>query len=230
MTGAPARHEYADVASLVGDVASRVIELLEDLQATGIVPHVTLTGGTVADEIHREIGRIGPTSGVDWGAVEFWFSDERYLAADSPDRNAGQARSAFLDAVGARRVHAMPAADGGLTLADAAASYAEEVRASDTHSFHLTMLGMGPDGHVASIFPGHPAGEVDAIAVPVTDSPKPPPERISLSTEALCHSERVWFVISGDDKRAIAERVWQGDRELPAARVSGETETVWFLA
>jgi 6-phosphogluconolactonase len=225
-----ARHEYADLGTLAGDVASRVIELLEDLQATGVVPHVTLTGGSVADEIHRELGRIGPTSGVDWGAVEFWFSDERFVPADSPDRNAGQARSAFLDAVGARRVHEMAAADGDWTLAEAAAAYSDEVRASDTHAFHLTMLGMGPDGHVASIFPGHPAADLEAIAVPVTDSPKPPPERISLSTDALSHSERVWFVIAGDEKRAIAERVWAEDASLPAARVRGQAETVWFLA
>lgn len=220
--------EYDDIGSLAGDVASRVIALLEDLQAIGTAPHVVLTGGSVADEIHRELGRVGPTSGVDWGAVEFWFGDERFVPADSPERNAGQARSAFLDAVGATRVHEMPAAGTGRSLEEAASSYADEVRASATHAFHLVMLGMGDDGHVASLFPGHPAAELDAIAVPVSDSPKPPPERISLSAEALCHSERVWFVIAGDEKRAVAERARTGDRSLPAARVQGSSETIWF--
>ena len=222
------RHDSA--SDLAADVATRLLELLADLQSGGEVPHVVLTGGTIADEIHREVARLADTSGVDWGAVEFWWGDERFVPADSPDRNAGQARSAFLDAVGASRVHEMAASDSGVSLEEGAAAYAAEIRSSPTDRFDLVMLGMGPDGHVASIFPGHPAAEVDAVVVPVTDSPKPPPERISLSTEALCHSDRVWFVVSGEEKADAAERARAGDQSLPAARVHGHTETLWFQA
>ena len=168
---------------LVGEVASRLIELIEDIQAAGRIPHIVLTGGTIADEIHHEVARIGVTSGVDWGAVEFWFGDERFVPEDSPDRNAGQARSAFLDVLGATRVHEMAPSDAGPTLEEAAAAYGREVRESDTLDFDLVMLGMGPDGHVASMFPGHPALEIDDVAVPVRDSPKPPPTRV---TRLIC--------------------------------------------
>ena len=221
-------HTYEDDASLTGDVASRFLELLEDIQAAGSIPHVVLTGGTIAEEIHRELGRVGPTSGVDWGAVEFWFGDERWLPADDGARNVVQAREAFLDVVGATRVHGVAGSDAGVSLDDAAATYGDEVRASDTHSFDLVMLSIGPDGHVASIFPGHPAADVDAIAVAVTDSPKPPPERVSLSTDALNHSERVWVLAAGEEKREVADAALGGDAGLPAARVHGARETVWF--
>lgn len=231
------RHE--DSGDLAADVATRFLELVADLQAAGRVPHVVLTGGTIADLIHREIARLADDSGVDWGAVEFWFGDERFVPEDSPDRNAGQARAAFLDAVGATRVHEMAPSDAGLSLDDAASAYGEEVRATGGGAFDLVMLGMGPDGHVASLFPGYPQVEVtDAIAVAVTDSPKPPPERISLTLEALNRSERVWFVVSGEEKADAATRAIAGDRALPAARVRPEGvpgserdyETIWFLA
>lgn len=230
MTAATTELRFDDPGLLVGEVASRFIALVEDIQAGGRVPHIVLTGGRIADEIHREIGRVGPISGVDWGAIEFWFTDERFVPADSSERNAGQARSAFLDAVGATRVHEIPGSDSGLDLEQAAAAYAREVRESPTHSFDLVMLGMGPDGHVGSLFPGHPAAEIDDIAVPVRDSPKPPPERVSLSLAALNHGERAWFVVAGADKAATARRALDGDRALPAAHVHGSAETLWFLA
>jgi len=223
------RHD--DAATLVADVATRFVVLLADIQAAGGIPQVALTGGTIADAIHREVARIADDSGVDWGAVDFWWGDERFVAADSADRNALQAREAFLDAVGATRVHEMPAADSGLDIDAAAASYGDELRNSPGHDFDLVMLGMGPDGHVASLFPGRTEGEPPAhIAIPVLDSPKPPPERISLTFEALCRSSRVWFVVTGPEKADAAKRAIAGDQSLPAARVHGGQSTTWFLA
>ena len=233
---------HTDSESLAADVATRFLELVADLQAAGRVPQVVLTGGGIADRIHREIARLADDSGVDWGAVSFWWGDERFVPSDSDDRNAKQARDAFLTAVGATRVHEMPASDGGLDLDDAAAAYATEVREDpDGSVFDLVMLGMGPDGHVASLFPGRDEIEiVDAIAVPVRNSPKPPPERISLSREALCRSNRMWFLVNdGIDgpKADAATRALAGDQALPAARVHplgmpGEEpgETIWFLS
>lgn len=224
------RHDLEDVAALAGEVASRLLALIEDSQAAGRVPHIVLTGGSVAAEVHRELGRVGPASGVDWGAVEFWWGDERWLPEGDPDRNATSARADFLDVVGARLVHEMPASDQGMDLRQAAASYSELVRRSAGHGFDVVMLGMGPDGHVASIFPGHPAGDVDAIVVPVTESPKPPPQRLSLSTEALSHTTNLWFILSGPQKAAVAEQVLSGDSDLPAARVHASDEAIWFIA
>lgn len=228
-------HRFEDSEALAADVAGRFLALLADLQAVGRVPHVALTGGSIAEAIHREIARRSPESGVDWGAVELWFGDERFVPADSPDRNAGQARAAFLDEVGATRVHEMPASDAGQSLDEAAASYGAEVRASGAGAFDLVMLGMGPDGHIASLFPGRDEVEIeDEIAVAVRSSPKPPPERISLTLPPLCRSERIWFVVSGEEKADAAERAISGDQSLPAARAHASAgphpTTTWFLA
>ena len=95
------------------------------------------------------------------------------------------------------------------------------------------MLGVGPDGHVASLFPGFPQLDVeDRIAVGVSDSPKPPPERISLTFSALNRSKSVWFLVSGDEKAAaVAQALAEGTdlHDCPAAGVTGSEETIWFL-
>jgi 6-phosphogluconolactonase len=95
------------------------------------------------------------------------------------------------------------------------------------------MLGMGPDGHVASLFPGSAQLDAtDAIAVGVSDSPKPPPERVTLTLAALNRSRCVWFLVNGEDKAdAVAQALAAGTdlHDIPAAGVSGEAETIWFL-
>ncbi len=227
----PQVRRFADADALADEVAVAFLDLIADLQASGRVPQIALTGGTIADLIHRRIATGAAASGVDWGAVDFWWGDERFVPQASPDRNAGQARAAFLDAVGATRVHEIPASDAGMDIDAAAASYGEEVRNSPGHDFDLVMLGMGPDGHVASLFPGRSEGpDADHIAIPVLDSPKPPPERISLTFEAINHTQRVWFVVSGPEKADAAARAIAGDASLPAAHVRGKLETIWFLA
>lgn len=225
---------HEDAADLATSVAGELLNRISDAQASGHVPHIGLTGGTIADAIHREIARLAPESGVDWGAVDFWFGDERFVAADSPDRNALQAREAFLDAVGApgHRVHEIPSSTDVGTVAQAASAYASELRATGSGRFEILMLGIGPDGHIASLFPGFPQLDVvDEIAVPVTGSPKPPPERVSLTFPALNRAASVWFLVSGDGKAdAVSKALGGADvHDTPAAGVTGEEETVWFL-
>jgi 6-phosphogluconolactonase len=226
-------HESAE--ELATTVAGALIRLLTVKQATGDVPLVVLTGGTIADKIHREVARLGPGSDVDWSRVDFYWGDERFVAPDSDDRNAKQAREAFLDAVGAdpARVHEIASTAEAASVDDAATAYSATVRASEGTVFDLVMLGVGPDGHIASLFPGFPQLTADAIATGVTGSPKPPPERVSLTLEALNHSDEVWFVVSGSDKaeavgRALAAHP-PGVHEIPATGVRGHLETIWFL-
>lgn len=217
---------------LASAAAAALLDLLADEQAAGRVPHIVLTGGTIAEAIHAEVARQAPASGVDWGAVDIWFGDERFVAAGSPDRNALQARRAFLDEVGAHRVHAMPATGEVPDAGAGAAAYAEEVRGSGGGEFDVVMLGIGPDGHIASLFPGYPQLDVtDAIAVGVSDSPKPPPDRISLTFEALNRARQVWFFVSGSGKAEALARALapEGDvHETPARGVHGREATVWF--
>jgi 6-phosphogluconolactonase len=238
MTGHPSPrvevHESAD--DLATSVAGAFVRLMADCQATGEVPQVALTGGTIAEAIHREIARLAPESDVDWSRIDFFWGDERFVAPESPDRNAGQARAAFLDVVGAdpARVQAMPSTADVASVEAGAASYSEVVRSVGAGRFHLTMLGVGPDGHVASLFPGFPQLDADGeIAVAVTDSPKPPPERVSLTFAALNRSEEVWFVASGEGKAEAVGRALAATppdiHEIPAAGVQGAAATIWFL-
>lgn len=219
--------------ALATAAAGELLSRLADLQHAGTEPQIGLTGGTIADAIHREIARLSPDFEVDWTRVVVWFGDERFVAADSPDRNAGQARAAFLDAVGATQVHEVPASDQVATVDEAAAQYAATIRDHGAGGFDILMLGVGPDGHVASLFPGHPGLDAtNAITVAVRESPKPPAERVSLTFEACDRSEAVWFFASGESKadavaRALAD---QGSvTETPARGVAGTTETLWWL-
>jgi 6-phosphogluconolactonase len=229
--------------ALAEDVAARLVARLADAQGQGRVPSVALTGGTIAARIHQALVAASRDR-VDWSRVDIWWGDERYVPEDSPDRNARQAAESLLDhvAVDPARVHAMPAAPGTGPgggpdgLREAAAAYGAEIRAHGSGRFDVVMLGVGPDGHVASLFPGFPQLDVtDDIAVPVTGSPKPPPERISLTFPALNRSSAVWFVVSGEGKaEALSRALATGDgrpdvHEIPAVGVSGQEETLWFV-
>ncbi|MBC2935013.1 6-phosphogluconolactonase [Nocardioides sp. zg-1228] len=226
------RHDDAD--ALVGDVASALLDRLEAAQARGEVPQVGLTGGSIAEQLHRELARRSVDSSLDWSRVVIWWGDERFVASDSPDRNAVQARQTLLDhvPVDPANVHEVPASDQVPTAEDAAAAYSEAMREHGAGFFEVLMLGIGPDGHCASLFPGHPAlGARDAIAVAVHDSPKPPPDRVTLTFEAMERCRAVWFIASGDGKADAVARALAPDgsvAETPARGVRGD-ETVWWL-
>jgi 6-phosphogluconolactonase len=224
---------HDDAATLATAIAGELLSRLADLQDAGREPTIGLTGGTIAEAMHREVARLAPEYPVDWSRITFWFGDERFVPADSPDRNVGQARAAFLDAVGATQVHAVPASDDSPDVDAAASSYGETIRAHGAGGFDILMLGVGPDGHVASLFPGHPGLDArDALAVGVRDSPKPPPERVTLTFEALARADAVWFLASGDGKADAVARALADTgtiAETPARGVSGTVETTWFL-
>jgi len=230
---APLIEVHTDPETLATAVAGELLNRIADAQAAGHVPDIGLTGGSIADAVHREVARMAAASGVDWGAVRFWFGDERFVDSDSPDRNAGQARAAFLDEVGATRVHEVPAADQVPDAESAASAYSSTVRAEGGDGFDVLMLGVGPDGHVASLFPGHPGLDVTgAIAAAVHDSPKPPPDRVTLTFEALDRAQAVWFLVSGEAKADAVARALADDgtiTETPARGVKGIAETTWFL-
>lgn len=223
-----------DPAELATSVAGALLRRLADIQADGRVPHVALTGGTIAREIHREVARLSADTVVDWSRVVLWWGDERFVPADDPERNAGQAYDDLLDHVGVdpANVHVMPHSNAGLSLDEAAAAYEQELRAAGAGEFDVMMLGLGPDGHCASLFPGAPEVAVtDRIAVPVRSSPKPPPERISLTLPALNRSNSVWWLVSGESKaEAAAAAMADGEiTQIPARGVRGSAETAWFL-
>ncbi|MGN6161046.1 MAG: 6-phosphogluconolactonase [Marmoricola sp.] len=225
----------ATTSALATDVATRLLELLGTLQQQGRLPQIVLTGGGFAQQLHQELARLADGYPVDWQRVDFWWGDERFVLPESPDRNAREARQSFLDVVGATRIHEMPTPNSACSVDEGARAYEAQIRASDAGRFDLVMLSLGPDGHVASLFPGSPQLETrDRIAVGVTGSPKPPPERITLTLEALNRSARVWLFAAdsgpGGAKEDAFNRVQADDPALPATHLRGQDETIWFVS
>lgn len=218
---------FPDAAALARAIAERLTGRIALVQAEGRRPRIVLTGGTIAIAAYQLV----QSDLVDWTQVDFYWGDERFVPEGHADRNDQQAKDAFLHRLGvpADGIHAMPAHGCDLSTAAAADLYAA---ALPSEPFDLVLLGMGPDGHVASLFPGYPQlHETQRRAVEVLDSPKPPPVRISLTFSALNHAEAVWFLVSGDGKaEAVARALGHGTLEdTPARGAHGRTETTWLL-
>jgi 6-phosphogluconolactonase len=202
---------------------------------------IVLTGGSMGTALLLSLGHSPAKEAIDWRRLNVWWGDERFLPAGDPERNETQAREALLNAVplDPSRVHPMPASDGpdGSNVDAAAARYAKELAAAALrgHSipeFDVLMLGVGPDAHVASLFPEHPAlHERDASAIGVRGAPKPPPVRVSMTFPSLCAARDVWFLVSGPDKAGAVGLALSGAGPLqaPAAGVNGTRSTTWFL-
>jgi 6-phosphogluconolactonase len=238
MTSSPADEVVtaATAEELADSVARRLVDRLVEVQREGRVPSLVLTGGTIAEKIHRALLHAPRHGNVDWSRVELWFGDERFVPADDPDRNALQARHAFLSAlpVDPARVHEMAPSDGGYEDAEAAAAaYAEELHRvlGASPRFDVLMLGIGPDGHCASLFPHHEGLDATGLVVAVRDSPKPPPTRISMTMSLLQQSDEVWFVASGEAKAGAVRAALTGIdvHDVPAAGPKGSRRTLWLL-
>jgi 6-phosphogluconolactonase len=201
-----------------------------------------LTGGGIGIAVLEQVAALAAEpvrETVDWTAVDVWWGDERFVPAADDDRNEKAARRALLDVVGvpAERVHAMPPSDGDFAEPeDAAAWYAGQLAAASPDGaavprLDLLLLGMGPEGHVASIFPASPAIEDARTVIAVRDCPKPPPTRVSLGFPAINAAEEVWLLVSGESKApAVAKALAGADpAELPAAGVHGTRATRWLL-
>jgi 6-phosphogluconolactonase len=222
----------SDPAAVAETVAAAFLTRMRAAQERGETPHVALTGGTVARLVHRAIAAAAPTSGVDWSRIVFWWGDERFVGPGDPERNEKQAREDLLTAVGATQVHPVADTTTAQDVRAAADAYGESLRAHGAAEFDLVMLGMGPDGHVASLFPASAhLGVDDTIAVAVTDSPKPPPERVSLTFAALNRSRATWFLVTGPEKADATERAWAftgSVEETPARGIIGPSIT-WYV-
>lgn len=224
----------ADRAHVATTVAVQLRAAISDLQGDpDRVVQLCLTGGRIANEVYRQLAgdQEGQSSVVDWRRVEFWWGDERYVPTESPDRNAGQSLALLAASIplDPARVHPMPSRGMGYAdLQQAALHYASDL--GDT-VFDICLLGMGEDGHVASLFPDHPSFDPQAAThvIGVTDSPKPPPDRLSLTLPVLNASSQTWLIVAGDDKAASAARAIGGDSTLPAGAVQGRDRTVWFI-
>ncbi|HST80963.1 MAG TPA: 6-phosphogluconolactonase [Kineosporiaceae bacterium] len=228
----------ADPDLMAAAAAARLITALVDAQVARGHAHVVLTGGTSGGAVQEAVAAAAARDAVDWAAVDVWWGDERYLPAGDPDRNETQARGFLLDALplDPARVHPMPASDGafGADVDAAAASYAAQLaiaagRPDGVPLFDVLMLGVGPDGHVASLFPEHPQSAVrEGTAIAVRDSPKPPSTRISLTLPALQSARQTWLLATGQGKADVVAQAI-GGKGLPCGSVHGTERTLWLL-
>ena len=169
--------------------------------------------------VRRARRRTDPPPPSTGRGSELWWGDERFVPADDSDRNDKQALD-LLEAplrLNAGRIHRMPVRDRGMDLDQAAEAYAVELGGT---VLDICLLGLGPEGHVASLFPEHPSSYADGDVIAVRSSPKPPPERISLTLPVINRSREVWFLVSGADKAAAAKMalLGAGPVQVPGGR------------
>jgi 6-phosphogluconolactonase len=231
---------HADADVLASAVAARLAVRLIDAQAEHGSAAIVLTGGRIAEKIYTALAAASVSDAVAWDRVDLWWGDERFLPAGSPDRNETQIRFALLDKLplAAERIHPMPASDGpdGDDPEAGAIRYAEDLASAagsrgELPRFDIVLLGIGEDGHVASVFPDHPLVDPSRPVSAVRDSPKPPPIRTTLTLDALNSAHDVWILASGAEKADAVGRALAGAEpaHVPAAGVRGTRRTLWLL-
>lgn len=239
----------ADVDELARSAAEKFVGVVSGIQAAGGGRHsdgvarVVLTGGGAGIKLlenlrsfHEAAERQSetfPAQRIDWTRVEIFFGDERNVEVTHPDSNEGQARTALLDHVGIadESIHSYEL--GSKELTQGAADYAGVLGEYAPQGFDIHLLGVGPEGHINTLFPHTQAvAEKDQLVVAEFDSPKPPPERATLTLPAVQRAERVWLLVAGEDKTEAAAAVARraSPDEWPAAGAEGSAETVMFLA
>ena len=230
---------FEDGDALVEAAGGRLIKTIQDATAARGRALIVLTGGGNGIGLLRYLG--SRREQIEWSKVHLFWGDERYVPEDDAERNDKQAREALLDHVDipSSQVHTMPASDGefGADLAAAALAY-EQLLAANAEpgqpapNFDVHLLGMGPEGHINSLFPDTPAVlETSRLVVAVDDSPKPPPQRITLTLPAIRRSREVWLMVAGAGKAEAAAAAIGGasPASVPAAGAVGLETTLWLL-
>ncbi|MFT3889534.1 MAG: 6-phosphogluconolactonase [Arachnia sp.] len=219
----------ASEAEVADVMAARLLARIIELQQSQPLVHLCLTGGDAANAMYERLADLADGSQLDASKLQLWWGDERFLPATDPGRNSLQAisRLARTVSINSAHTHMMAAKDGRKDSHESAAEYEAEL--GDTR-FDITLLGIGRDGHIGSIFPHHPSFEPTSRAViGVEDAPKEPAERISLTLPTLNRSDEVWFIANGEEKAEAVAGALAGDESLPAAHVRGSEATFWFI-
>ena len=211
---------YADQAELLREVTSQLIEVIETgLRINGVF-HLALTGGTLGSELTR-------TLVADWNAhpelyqgLHIWWSDERFVDRSSAEQNSSPA----LNSVTNKNVtiHMLRSSDEVENIDLAVEDYLAQL---DETFMDLTILGLGPDGHIASLFPG--AAHIDRLekVIAITDSPKPPAVRATFTLSMINTSTLVWIIAAGASKADAVTKIIEGDLSIPASYIRAADHT-----
>ena len=231
--------KYSDTSALIAAAGDRLVDAISSAIEKRGRAHIVLTGGGTGIGMLKRVGERGGE--IDWSKVHLYWGDDRFVPFDDDERNEKQAREALIDHVDIPdgNVHPMSpsAARFGDDLDAAAADYVDVLAANSGNGqpapdFDVHLLGMGPEGHINSLFPDTPAvRETDRLVVGVEDSPKPPPRRITLTLPAVQRSREVWLVVSGAGKADAVAAAVGGAKpvDVPAAGGVGREATVWLL-
>ena len=230
---------FPDSPTLVDAAGRRLVDTIHSAVAARGRALIVLTGGGNGIGLLQYLAAQGQQ--IDWSKVDLFWGDERYVPEDDDERNDKQAREALLDHIDipSSHVHTMPASDGefGSDLTAAALAYEQLLAANaapgeQVPNFDVHLLGMGPEGHINSLFPDTAAVvETARMVVAVDDSPKPPPQRITLTLPAIQRSREVWLMVSGAAKAdAVAAAIGGvSPVSIPAAGAVGLETTLWLL-
>jgi 6-phosphogluconolactonase len=230
---------FPDGEALVDAAGGRLVDTIQSAVAARGRALIVLTGGGNGIGLLKYLGTRAQQ--IDWSRVHLFWGDERYVPEDDDERNEKQAREALLDHIDIppSQVHPMAASDGefGDDLAAAALAYEQLLAANAAPgeavpNFDVHLLGMGPEGHINSLFPDTPAVlETTRMVVSVENSPKPPPQRITLTLPAIQRSREVWLMVSGAGKADAAAAAIGGAApvSVPAAGAIGLKTTLWLL-
>ncbi|MFE9247432.1 6-phosphogluconolactonase [Streptomyces sp. NPDC007088] len=241
MSTVPQLVVHRDKELMAQAAAARLITKIVDAQSARGNASVALTGGRNGNGLLAALAAQPARDAVDWGRLDIWWSDERFLPDGDPERNATQARAALLDSLplDIGKIHEMPASDGPYEPEAAAEVYAAQLADAAgaaeralVPSFDVLLLGVGPDTHVASLFPGLPGvRETERTVIAVREAPKPPPTRLSLTLPAIRAAREVWLLAAGEDKAEAARTALSGadEAEAPAAGVYGRERTLWLM-
>ena len=233
---------HPDPEALAESAAARLITTVVEAQASAGWASLCLTGGRIGTAVLASLAENPGCDAIDWSRIDLWCGDERYLPTGDPERNETGARIALIDRVGIdpSHVHPMPDPAGSGDDVDAAAqSYADELAAhagpedrAGVPSFDVLLLGIGPDAHVASLFPEQPALHDTRACTAVRGAPKPPPVRMSLTLPAINAAKEVWILASGSEKASavrLALTEGSGVLQVPAAGARGRERTLFLV-
>ena len=205
---------YADGAALVSATADEAMEQISLQLLEKGVCHIALTGGTLGGQFADALVEKLNANAANLSGLHIWFSDERFDSADSPLRNSQPVRTGLKNST--VTVHEVKSTDDGVNVIEAAAAYEAELI---NITMDICVLGLGPDGHVASLFPDHWNSQLTARAIPITDSPKPPPQRVSFSMNYINASNQVWIIATGEAKAPAVSQILEADQSIPAGHV-----------
>jgi 6-phosphogluconolactonase len=228
---------------LAGEVAARVAATLGSALQQRARATLALTAGSIMESVWGRLAESPDARTLDWQLVNVFWGDERFVPADSPDRNdSGAERILFAhEPFSAAARYSMPTSDAAADGLDAAAAaYAATLRDArrpedegEVPSFDAVLLGVGPDGHCCSLFPDHPSSQdLSGTVIPVRNSPKPPPLRLSLSFDGLNSAREIWVVASGSGKADAVAAALAPDVDrthVPSGGARGRERTIWFL-